>query len=102
VGPGVYAAMDIVQPWTVGRYGNSRSSGPLEGKTSWFRDVNLCWPRTHQLYMPVNLPPVSPGRNLNKSARPNQIPRLPRRVSCGARPTNAKIAGAQDSEDRYV
>jgi hypothetical protein len=88
---GVYAAMDVVQPWTVGRYGT------LEAADRWKEDmlvpdVNLAV-ANHQLYMPVIFPGFS-WKNLNKNARPNQIPRL-RGEFLWRQAYNAKIAGAK-------
>ena len=88
---GVYAAMDVVQPWTVGRYGT------LETADRWKEDmlvpdVNLA-AANHQLYMPVIFPGFS-WNNLKKSARPNQIPRL-RGEFLWRQAYNARIAGAK-------
>ena len=69
----VYAAMDVIQPWTVGRYRD------LETADRWFEeqlapDVAATG-ANKQLYMPVVFPGFS-WHNLKKDAKPNQIPRL--------------------------
>jgi hypothetical protein len=69
----VYAAFDVVQPWTVGRYGN------LDGVDRWksshlMPDLELT-EKNHQLYMPVIFPGFS-WHNLNHTSPENQIPRL--------------------------
>jgi hypothetical protein len=55
-------------------------------------DLNLA-AANHQLYMPVIFPGFS-WKNLNRSARPNQIPRL-RGEFLWRQAYNAKIAGAR-------
>jgi hypothetical protein len=70
---GVYAQLDIVQPWTVGRY------AMLDQVDAWKRthlvpDVALA-KKNHQLYMPVIFPGFS-WHNLNRDKPENQIPRL--------------------------
>src|SRR6185503_17232416 len=65
----VYASMDVVQPWNVGRYGT------LELVDRWkdtvlAPDVKLAQ-QNHQLYMPVVFPGFS-WNNLKKNNRPNQ------------------------------
>lgn len=68
----VYAMMDVVQPWTVGRYHDE------SGIDAWKKDViapDLARTRENkQLYMPVVFPGFS-WSNLKKDAKPNQIPR---------------------------
>jgi hypothetical protein len=69
----VYAAFDVVQPWTVGRYGN------LDGVDRWksshlMPDLELT-EKNHQLYMPVIFPGFS-WHNLNHGSPENHIPRL--------------------------
>ncbi len=69
----VYAALDIVQPWTVGRYRN------LDAADQWksshlMPDLELA-EKNHQLYMPVIFPGFS-WHNLNRGSPENQIPRL--------------------------
>ncbi len=69
----VYAALDVVQPWTVGRYRN------LDAADQWksshlMPDLKLA-EKNHQLYMPVIFPGFS-WHNLNRGSAENQIPRL--------------------------
>ena len=73
----VYAMMDVIQPWTVGRYGN------LEGVDKWKNEAIVpdlaATKETGQLYMPVVFPGFSwanLNRNATKPAKQNQIPRL--------------------------
>ena len=70
---GVYAAMDVVQPWNVGRYGT------LEAVDRWKQDVLVpdvkLAAKNRQIYMPVVFPGFS-WSNLKRNGRPNQIPRL--------------------------
>jgi hypothetical protein len=87
----VYAAMDVVQPWTVGRYAT------LEYADRWKEnmlepDVKLA-AANHQLYMPVIFPGFS-WHNLRKTAKENQIPRL-RGEFLWRQAYNAKTAGAK-------
>ena len=87
----VYAAMDVVQPWTVGRYGT------LEAVDRWREDmldpdIKLA-AANHQTYMPVVFPGFS-WNNLKKNGRPNQIPRL-RGEFLWRQAYNAKVAGAK-------
>src|SRR5262249_44923683 len=72
----VYAMMDIIQPWTVGRYANE------EGADIWKKerlDPDLRLTEEHkQLYMPVVFPGFSwanLNRNAQRPAKQNQIPR---------------------------
>jgi hypothetical protein len=69
----VYAAMDVVQPWNVGRYGT------LAAVDKWKDDVLAPDLKTaaanHQIYMPVIFPGFS-WHNLKRTAKENQIPRL--------------------------
>jgi hypothetical protein len=69
----VYAAMDVVQPWNVGRY---RTLAAID---KWKNDVIAADVKTaaanHQLYMPVAFPGFS-WHNLKHTAKENQIPRL--------------------------
>ena len=88
---GVYAAMDIVQPWNVGRYGT------LEAVDRWRQDmlvpdVKLA-EKNHQIYMPVIFPGFS-WSNLKRNAKENQIPRL-RGQFLWRQAYNAKMAGAK-------
>ena len=69
----VYKAMDVVQPWNVGRYGD------LAGVERWqteqiIPDLALTT-ANKQLYMPVIFPGFS-WHNLNPQSPKNQIPRL--------------------------
>jgi hypothetical protein len=86
----VYASMDIVQPWTVGRYAT------LEAADRWSemlaRDLSLA-AKNHQAYMPVIFPGFS-WSNLKRNGRPNQIPRL-RGELLWRQAYNARIAGAK-------
>lgn len=86
----VYAAMDIVQPWTVGRYAT------LAGADQW-KDAVLApdleaAATNRQLYMPVVFPGFS-WHNLKKTAKENQIPRLAGEF-LWRQAYNAKTAGA--------
>jgi hypothetical protein len=87
----VYASMDVVQPWTIGRYGT------LDAVDQWKQDVLRqdleTASKNHQLYMPVIFPGFS-WNNLKKSAKPNQIPRL-RGEFLWRQAYNAKMAGAK-------
>lgn len=69
----VYQAMDVIQPWSVGRYGD------LDGVDRFKTEAlvpDLAATKAHrQLYMPVIFPGFS-WHNLNRSAARNQIPRL--------------------------
>jgi len=86
----VYAMMDIVQPWTVGRYRDEA------GADHWKNDYlapDLAQTRDNkQLYMPVVFPGFS-WANLKKDAKPNQIPRNGGRFFW-RQAVNAKQAGA--------
>ncbi|MBL8176565.1 MAG: hypothetical protein JNK48_17950, partial [Bryobacterales bacterium] len=85
-----YAMMDIVQPWTVGRYAT------VELADRW-KD-NMLIPdlkktaANNQIYMPVIFPGFS-WKNLKNNDRPNQIPRLGGEF-LWRQAYNAKIAGA--------
>ncbi len=87
----VYASMDVVQPWNVGRYGT------LDRVDRWKEDVLLpdvkLAAANHQLYMPVVFPGFS-WHNLKRTAKENQIPRL-RGEFLWRQAYNAKIAGAK-------
>ncbi len=86
----VYAMMDVVQPWTPGRYRD------LAGVDKWKEDQivpDLAKTRDNkQLYMPVVFPGFS-WNNLKKEAKPNQIPRLGGRF-LWQQAMNARQAGA--------
>jgi hypothetical protein len=87
----VYAAMDVVQPWNVGRYGT------LEAVDRWKEDVLApdvtLAAANHQIYMPVVFPGFS-WHNLKRNAKENQIPRL-RGEFFWRQAYNAKVAGAK-------
>jgi hypothetical protein len=87
----VYAMMDVIQPWNVGRYGT------MDAVERWKDDVltpdaKLTASR-HQIYMPVVFPGFS-WHNLRRSARENQIPRL-RGEFLWRQAYNARMAGAR-------
>src|SRR5260370_6490474 len=88
---GVYAAMDVVQPGNVGRYGT------LEAVDRWKEDVLVpdvkVADKNRQIYMPVIFPGFS-WSNLKRNARENQIPRL-RGEFLWRQAYNAKMAGAK-------
>jgi hypothetical protein len=87
----VYAAMDVVQPWNVGRYGT------LEAVDRWKEDVLApdlkLAASNHQTYMPVIFPGFS-WHNLKRNAKENQIPRL-RGAFLWRQAYNAKLAGVK-------
>jgi hypothetical protein len=87
----VFAMMDVVQPWNVGRY------GALEAVDRWKEDVLVpdvkLAARNHQMYMPVVFPGFS-WSNLKRSSRQNQIPRL-RGEFLWRQAYNAQVAGAK-------
>jgi hypothetical protein len=69
----VYAALDIVQPWTVGRY-NSIDAADRWKNSHLEPDIALTQ-SNHQMYMPVIFPGFS-WHNLKPESPANQIPRL--------------------------
>jgi hypothetical protein len=86
----VFKTMDIIQPWTVGRYRD------IETADRWKQqmlgpDLALT-ARNHQLYMPVIFPGFS-WHNLKPASPPNQIPRN-RGEFLWRQAYNAKLAGA--------
>jgi hypothetical protein len=87
----VYAMMDVVQPWNVGRYDS------IDAVNRWKDDVLTADVKraaeNHQIYMPVVFPGFS-WNNLKKNNRPNQIPRL-RGEFLWRQAYNAKMAGAK-------
>jgi hypothetical protein len=89
----VYADLDIVQPWTVGRY-ESLEAADAWKTTHLVPDLALTAKR-HQGYMPVIFPGFS-WHNLNRDKTENQIPRLGGKF-LWHQAYNAKTAGA-----RYV
>ena len=86
----VYRMMDVVQPWTVGRYRNAAEAD------NWRREVvepDLAELRKNgQLYMPVIFPGFS-WHNLNRDAPKNAIPRN-RGEFLWRQARNARAAGA--------
>jgi hypothetical protein len=86
----VYDALDIVQPWTVGRY-NSPEAADKWKETNLIPDIERT--RKHeQRYMPVIFPGFS-WHNLNRNQPENQIPRLGGEF-LWRQAYNAKTAGA--------
>ena len=87
----VYGAMDVIQPWNVGRYGT------LEAVDRWKQEVIEPDVKraasNKQIYMPVIFPGFS-WHNLKPGAKENQIPRL-RGEFLWRQAYNAKIAGAR-------
>jgi hypothetical protein len=69
----VYAALDVVQPWTVGRYNSPEAAD--HWKTSHLEPDVALTQKNHQLYMPVIFPGFS-WHNLKPESPANQIPRL--------------------------
>jgi len=69
----VYAALDVVQPWTVGRY-NSLEAADRWRTSHLLPDLALTM-NNRQLYMPVIFPGFS-WHNLKPESPANQIPRL--------------------------
>jgi len=69
----VYADLDVVQPWTVGRYKTPQASD--QWKSSHLLPDEALTQKNHQLYMPVIFPGFS-WHNLNPASPENQIPRL--------------------------
>jgi hypothetical protein len=86
----VYSAMDIVEPWNVGRYGTP--AGADQWKDAVLAPDVKTAAASHQLYMPVVFPGFS-WHNLNRSAKENQIPRLAGKFFW-RQAYNAKMAGA--------
>ena len=87
----VYAKMDVVQPWTVGRYGT------LEAADHWKKDLLVpdlsLLTAQHQIYMPVIFPGFS-WHNLKPDSKQNMIPRL-RGEFLWRQAYSAKMAGAK-------
>jgi hypothetical protein len=83
--------MDVLQPWTVGRYGS------LEAADHWKKDMLLpdlnLLTAQHQIYMPVIFPGFS-WHNLKPDSKQNMIPRL-RGEFLWRQAYNAKMAGAK-------
>lgn len=86
----VYARMDVIQPWTVGRYRDAASAD------QWRKEIiepDVAQTKENrQLYMPVVFPGFS-WANLKRDATPNQIPRNGGRF-LWAQAWNARQAGA--------
>jgi hypothetical protein len=87
----VYSALDIVQPWTVGRYQSLETVDQWK-TTHLIPDLALTAKRK-QAYMPVIFPGFS-WHNLNRDKPENQIPRLGGKF-LWRQAYNAKTAGAQ-------
>ena len=87
----VYAAMDAIQPWTVGRYSNV--AGMDRWKTERIEPDLAATAARGQLYMPVIFPGFS-WYNLNRTSPQNQIPRN-RGEFLWRQAYNARSAGAQ-------
>jgi hypothetical protein len=83
--------MDVIQPWTVGRYANLDSADRWK-QTMLVPDLKLT-ANQGQLYMPVVFPGFS-WQNLKRSGRPNQIPREGGEF-LWRQAFNAKTAGAR-------
>ena len=87
----VYACMDVVQPWTVGRYTNAASAD------QWRQEIiepDLARTQERrQLYMPVVFPGFS-WANLKPDTKPNRIPRNGGRF-LWTQAWNARQAGAR-------
>jgi hypothetical protein len=85
-----YRMMDVVQPWTVGRYRNA------EGIDKWKEDMIVpdlaLTAKNRQIYMPVIFPGFS-WYNLKREAPKNAIPRN-RGEFLWRQAYNAKVAGA--------
>jgi hypothetical protein len=86
----VYASMDVVQPWTIGRYATIDAADRWK-ESILIPDVGLT-KANQQIYMPVIFPGFS-WQNLKKSGKPNQIPRLGGEF-LWRQAYNAKVAGA--------
>jgi len=86
----VFRMMDVVQPWTVGRYRDIESADKWKEQIL-APDLALA-ARNHQVYMPVIFPGFS-WHNLKPASPPNQIPRN-RGEFLWRQAYNAKTAGA--------
>jgi hypothetical protein len=87
----VYARMDVIQPWTVGRYTNGTSADRWRQEA-----IEPDFAKTKengQLYMPVVFPGFS-WANLKPDTKPNQIPRNGGRF-LWTQAWNARQAGAR-------
>jgi hypothetical protein len=86
----VYAMMDVIQPWTVGRYGNEEAADRWKTERV---EPDLKATKEHgQVYMPVVFPGFS-WANMRKNAKKNQIPRDGGRF-LWRQAMNARAAGA--------
>jgi hypothetical protein len=86
----VYAMMDVIQPWTVGRYGTAEAADRWKSEV-----ITPDLQRTKeqgQLHMPVVFPGFS-WANLNHNSKKNQIPRAGGRF-LWKQAINARQAGA--------
>jgi len=87
---GVFQTMDIIQPWTVGRYRDKRTADDWK-QNMLVPDIALA-AKNHQTYMPVIFPGFS-WHNLKPDTAPNRIPR-DRGEFLWRQAYNAKMAGA--------
>ena len=86
----VFAMMDVVQPWTPGRY---RDKATVDQWKEQMLVPDLALAKTNrQMYMPVVFPGFS-WHNLRKDSPPNQIPRA-RGEFLWRQASNARAAGA--------
>ena len=86
----VYAMMDVIQPWTVGRYGTEAAADRWKNEAI-LPDLART-KKQGQLYMPVVFPGFS-WANLNHQSKKNQIPRHGGRF-LWKQAMNARKAGA--------
>jgi hypothetical protein len=86
----VYSAMDVVQPWAVGRYGDAGGADKW-GKEMIAQDLALAG-KNKQMCMPVVFPGFS-WHNLKRDTAPNRTPRN-RGEFLWRQAYNAKVAGA--------
>ncbi|HMF77923.1 MAG TPA: glycoside hydrolase family 71/99-like protein [Bryobacteraceae bacterium] len=86
----VFKMMDVVQPWTVGRYRDTASADRWKDEMLG-PDLTLA-ARNHQLYMPVIFPGFS-WHNLKPESEKNRIPRN-RGEFLWRQAYNAKLTGA--------
>jgi hypothetical protein len=86
----VFKMMDVVQPWTVGRYKDTASADRWKEEML-TPDLALA-ARNHQIYMPVIFPGFS-WHNLKPDSETNRIPRN-KGEFLWRQAYNAKVAGA--------
>jgi hypothetical protein len=86
----VFKMMDVVQPWTVGRYRDTASADRWKEEML-TPDLALA-ARNHQIYMPVIFPGFS-WHNLKPESEKNRIPRN-KGEFLWRQAYNAKVAGA--------